>query len=136
MGEPLRAQVDIPEINAEELSSLRVSIASPAAFRAAGMEFSPAIANVQITLQRHPDGRYFLRMTSDRTVNDPFIDLILEANWSSGRIVRDYTMLFDPPSMRGAPPAPPVAAQVPATPSAAAPAPSRAPAAAARAPQA
>jgi pilus assembly protein FimV len=129
LGEPLRAQVDIPEINAEELSSLKVAIASPAAFRAAGMEFSPAIANVQITLQRHPDGRYFLRMTSDRPVNDPFIDLILEANWSSGRIVRDYTMLFDPPSLRQSAPPAPVAAQVQAAPQASAPAPARAPAA-------
>ncbi|RZJ20957.1 MAG: fimbrial protein FimV, partial [Haliea sp.] len=33
-------------------------------------------------------------------VNEPFVDLILEANWSSGRIVRDYTMLFDPPNLR------------------------------------
>src|SRR6185369_12171191 len=70
-----------------------------------------AMANIQITLQRRPDGRYFLRLSSQRPVNDPFIDLILEANWSSGRIVRDYTMLFDPPNLRQS--APPVAAEVP-----------------------
>ena len=72
-------------------------VASPEAFRAAGLDYNPALTDVQITLQRRADGRYFLRLTSDRAVNDPFVDLILEATWASGRIVRDYTMLFDPP---------------------------------------
>ncbi|HWP11709.1 MAG TPA: FimV/HubP family polar landmark protein, partial [Ramlibacter sp.] len=111
LGEPLRADIEIPEINAEELSSLRATVASPDAFRAAGFDYNPAIANMQITLQRRPDGRHFLHLTSSRPVNDPFIDLILEANWSSGRIVRDYTLLFDPPNLRQS--APPVAAVVP-----------------------
>ena len=111
LGEPLRADIDIPEINAEEAASLRVAPATPEAFRAAGLEFSPTIANLQVTLQRRTDGRYFLRLTSDRPVNDPFVDLILETSWSSGRIVRDYTLLFDPPNLRQ-PAQPPVAAQV------------------------
>ena len=37
LGEPLRVDIDIPEINAEEASSLRVNVASPQAFRAAGL---------------------------------------------------------------------------------------------------
>lgn len=112
LGEPLRADIDIPDINADEVASLRATVASPEAFRAAGLEYSPAIANLLITLQRRNDGRYFLRLTSDRPVNDPFIDLILEANWASGRIVRDYTMLFDPPNLRQPGTQQPLAAQV------------------------
>lgn len=100
LGEPLRAEIDLPEINAEEVSSLRAAIASPAAYRAAGLELNPALGNAEISLQKRPDGRYFLRLTSNRAINEPFVDLILEANWSSGRIVRDYTMLFDPPTLR------------------------------------
>ena len=111
LGEPLRADIEIPEISAEELSSLRATIASPDAFRAAGFEYNSALSGITITLQRRPDGRHFLHLTSQRAVNDPFIDLILEANWSSGRMVRDYTMLLDPPNLRQSAP-PPVAAQV------------------------
>jgi pilus assembly protein FimV len=110
LGEPLRADVDIPEITAEEVASLRAAIASPEAFRAAGFEYNAAMANIQITLQRRPDGHYFLHLSSQRPVNEPFIDLILEASWSSGRIIRDYTMLFDPPNLRQS--APPVAAEI------------------------
>ena len=111
LGEPLRADIEVPEATAEELASLRAAIASPEAFRAAGFDYNPAMANIQITLLRRPDGRNFLRLSSPRPVNDPFIDLILEANWASGRMVRDYTMLFDPPNLRQSAPA--VAAEVP-----------------------
>ncbi|WP_369406357.1 FimV/HubP family polar landmark protein [Curvibacter delicatus] len=100
LGEPLRAEIDIPDINAEEAASLKASVASPEAFRAAGMDYNASMSGLQITLQKRPDGRSFLRVSSDRTINDPYIDLILEASWSSGRIVRDYTMLFDPPNLR------------------------------------
>jgi len=119
LGEPLRAEIDIPDINPDEAASLRAGVASPDAFKAAGLEYNPAMTGLQVSLQRRADGRQYLRLSSDRVVNDPFVDLILEANWASGRIVRDYTMLFDPPNLRQATPAP-IAPQVSA---AAAPAP-------------
>ena len=110
LGEPLRAEIDIPEINAAEADSLRATLASPDAYRASGLEYHPALNGVRMSLQKRPDGRSYLRVTSDRPVNDPFLDLVLEANWASGRTVRDYTLLLDPPSQRPAAAAPSVAA--------------------------
>ncbi|MCU0761473.1 MAG: fimbrial protein FimV [Hydrogenophaga sp.] len=107
LGEPLRAQIDIPEINAEEAASLTVGLASGEAFSAAGMDFNPALSGLQITLQRRADGRAFLQLSSFRPVTEPFVDLIVEANWASGRLVRDYTLLFDPPRQRAAAPVAP-----------------------------
>lgn len=121
LGEPLRAEIDVPEITAEEAASLKAGVAQPDAFTAAGLEYSAALTSLQATLQRRPDGRAYLRLTSDRTVNDPFIDLILEATWASGRIVRDYTLLLDPPSLKKAAPANTLA-QTPAAVTASAPA--------------
>jgi pilus assembly protein FimV len=106
LGEPLRAEIDIPEINAEEAASLRVNVAAPDAFRAAGLEYNAALTAVQVSLQRRGNGRPYLLVTSPRSVNEPFVDLIIEANWASGRIVRDYTMLFDPSNLRAQPAAP------------------------------
>ena len=100
LGEALRAEIDITEINASEAATLQATIASPEAFRAAGVEFFPVLNGVQINMQRRADGRSFLRLTGSRPVTEPFVDLILEASWSSGRVARDYTMLFDPPGLR------------------------------------
>ena len=103
LGEALRAEIDVPEISTEEAASLRVGVAAPAAFKAAGLEYTAAVVGVQINLQKRADGRSYLSLTSVRPVTEPFVDLILEASWSSGRVVRDYTMLFDPPNLRQAP---------------------------------
>ena len=100
LGEPLRAEIEVPDINAEEAASLKTAIASPEAFRAAGLDYNPAMSGLRVTLQRRPDGRAYIRLSSDKPVNEPFVDMILEASWSSGRIVRDFTMLFDPPNLR------------------------------------
>lgn len=109
LGEPLRAEIEVPNITTEEAASLKANVASPAAFSAAGLEYNPAMAGLQATLARRADGRSFIRLSSDRAINDPFVDMILEASWSSGRIVRDYTMLFDPPSLKQSPVAPTLA---------------------------
>jgi pilus assembly protein FimV len=98
LGEPLRAEIEILDITEEEARSLRPRLAQPDAYRANGMEYSPTLNGLQVSLQRRPDGRHVLRLSNPRAVNEPYVDLILEATWSSGRIVRDYTLLFDPPA--------------------------------------
>ena len=103
LGEPLRAEIDVPDINADEAASLKASVASPDAFKAAGLEYNTVLNSLQISLQKRPDGRSYLRLSSERPMTEPFVDLILEANWAAGRLVRDYTMLFDPPNLRVAP---------------------------------
>ncbi|MBH1958304.1 MAG: fimbrial protein FimV [Burkholderiales bacterium] len=100
LGESLRAEIDISDLSAEEASSLRIGIAGVEVFKAAGLEYSAAAAGLDVKLQRRADGRSYLRLSSNRAITEPFVDLVLEAKWASGRVTRDYTMLFDPPSLR------------------------------------
>ncbi|MBT9510724.1 MAG: hypothetical protein IV104_00060 [Acidovorax sp.] len=128
LGEPLRAEIDLPQITPAEADTLRATAAGPEVFRAQGMEYTQTMNNLQIQLQRRPDGTAVLRLSSDRPVNEPFLDLVLDANWGSGRIVRSYTMLFDPPTLRRPAPA------VTASPQISTPSTAQAPAPAVRAP--
>lgn len=100
LGEPLVAGIDVPDINDEERASLIASLASPDAFRIAGMEYNPALASTQITLLRRDNGSNYLLLKSDKVVTDPFVNLVINANWSTGRIVRNYTLLLDPPAAK------------------------------------
>lgn len=103
LGEPLSAEVDISDISAEEAASLKVQLASPASFKSAGLDYSPVLTGLRMVLQKRADGRSYLRLSSDRLVQEPFVDLILDVGWQSGRLVRNYTLLFDPPNVRPAP---------------------------------
>ena len=103
LGEPLRAEIDLPQITPAEAESLRAITAAPETFRAQGLEYSSTANKVRMQLHRHPDGRTVLRLTSDTPVQDPFVDFVVDARWSKGHITRSYTMLFDPPTARRAP---------------------------------
>ena len=128
LGEPLRAEIEVPEITDLEADTLVLQPASAAAFRAAGVEYSPVMAGLQLSLARRADGRSVVRVSGNRPVNDPFLEMLLEANWNGGRISRNYTVLLDPPSNRATAAAPQIAPQI-----AAAPQPAAAPPVAARA---
>ncbi|WP_144729278.1 FimV/HubP family polar landmark protein [Extensimonas perlucida] len=112
LGEPLRAEIEVPQITTEEANSLQTRPASAEVFRAQGVEFSPLMNGVQIVLKRRPDGSAFLQVTSSRSVNEPFLDLVLDTSWNAGRLVRSYTILLDPPASHRAPPEVTAAAQL------------------------
>lgn len=106
LGETLSAEIDIAAITPEEAGTLRVRVAPPEAYRATGVEYNPVLTNTQVQLARRSDGRPYLRIASDRAVQEPFVDVILEISWAGGRLVREYTLLFDPPTLaRPTPPA-------------------------------
>ncbi|MBC7957374.1 MAG: LysM peptidoglycan-binding domain-containing protein, partial [Cytophagales bacterium] len=114
LGETLRAEIDITSITPEEASNLNIRVAPPESYRAAGVDYNAVLTNTQVVLQRRADGRSYLSVTSDRAVQEPFVDVILEINWSTGRLVREYTLLFDPPVTRtAATPVPPAATTSP-----------------------
>lgn len=97
LGEPLRAEIDVSNISSEEINSFSIRVAPPDAFTAAGLEYHAVLKSTLATLQRRPNGRAYIRLSSSVPINDPYVDMILEANSSSGRVARDYPMLFDPP---------------------------------------
>lgn len=112
LGEPLRAEIAISQATPAELNSLAVQIASPEIFRAQGMDYSNAARSIQVQLHRNADGTASLRLTSSTPLQDPFIDLVLQTQWSAGQMARSYTVLLDPPGTQRAAPAPTQAPQV------------------------
>lgn len=111
LGQPLNAEIEIVSLQAGEEEGLVARLGSPEAFRQAGIEYNPALSGLLFAIERR-GGRPVLRLTSTQPVNEPFIDLLVELQWNTGRLVREYTFLLDPLEYKG--PAP--IAAVPATP--------------------
>jgi pilus assembly protein FimV len=111
LGQPLRAELEVTSVGRDELPTLQVRMAPLAAFRAANLDFNPALTSLRFTLDKRPDGGYFVRISSAQPVNEPYLDMMVELTWATGRVIREYTVLLDPPSLRAeAPVVPPVAA--------------------------
>ncbi len=97
LGQTLRAEIEFENLNAAEAENLRANLASADQYRAAGIQFNPALANARVVLQRISNRRASLLVTTDRVVQEPFVELLLELNWRDGRLTRTFTLLLDPP---------------------------------------
>jgi pilus assembly protein FimV len=95
MGEPLRAEVEVTQFTPDELRGLQAQLATPSSFRQAGMEYNAALNDVVARVENRSDGRPFIVLNGRTPVQDSFIDLILEAQWSTGRAVKNYALLLN-----------------------------------------
>ena len=101
LGQPLRAEVEVTSVSPDEAESLKARIASPEAFSRVGLQYKEALAGVRMDVENR-GGRYFIKVTSSRPINDPFVDLVVELSWASGTFSREYTFLLDPPTQQNA----------------------------------
>jgi pilus assembly protein FimV len=95
MGEPLRAEVEITQFTPDELRGLQAQIAAPNSFKQAGMEYNPALNGLVARVENRSDGRPVIVLDGRSPVQDSFIDLILEAKSSTGRVVKNYALLLN-----------------------------------------
>ena len=116
LNQPLDAEVELLSATPEELQELKVEVGSAQAFASAGIERTLFLNKLQFDVTTRADGRAVVKITSRDVVREPFLDFLLELSWSKGRLLREYTVLVDPPVTM---PAPAPATQVPSARSAA-----------------
>src|SRR5471030_1670321 len=104
LGQPLRAEIELTAVSADEAGALVAKLAPADAFRAANIDFNPTLLSLHFDVEQR-SGRQFIRITSGQPVNEPFVDMLLELNSTGGRLVREYTFLLDPAEMRSTQPA-------------------------------
>lgn len=97
LGQPLNAEIDLLSTSEDELSSLSARIAPVEVFAEQGVERASTMAAIAVELGRRPDGAPIIRLKTAQPVNDPFLDMLIQVEWASGRLMREYTALLDPP---------------------------------------
>ena len=98
LGQGLRAEVDVSTAADAEADSLTAEIASGQAYAAGNLDFSPALKDLKIFLQRRASGNMVIRIVGDRPVNEPVLQVLLDVRWSTGKMVRSFTLFIDPPA--------------------------------------
>lgn len=98
LGQPLRAEVEISATR-EELAGMKAQMASSSTFKQANVDYVKSLAGIKFSIDKNPDGQPRIKLKSDKPINEPFIDLLLELNWPNGHLMREYTFLLDPPEL-------------------------------------
>lgn len=102
LGEPLKVDVELLSVTPEELSTLTAAIASEEAYNVQGITRLGIHNNIKVDLAKSDAGAPILRIRSSMPINDPYLDMLIQVDWASGRLLREYTVLLDPPEYKPA----------------------------------
>lgn len=109
LGQTLSANIELRgagDLNAEEVV---VSLASPQDFERLGVDRSQLVTGLRFSSDIGKNGRGVIRVTSLRPIQEPYVNFVLQVVWPQGRLVREFTLLLDPPSYVATPVMPPAA---------------------------
>ncbi len=97
LNQPLSADIELLSTSHEELARLTVALASRDTFQHLGVDRPAFLSSVTFRVIEDGAGHATLRVRSSETFTEPFVDLVVDLGWPGGKLVRDYTLLLDPP---------------------------------------
>lgn len=103
LNQPLEAEIALLALRPDEVDSVAVKLASNAAFEQSGVERISLHSELRFKLQQTATGNYYIRAYTQTPIREPFLNFLVEVDWSAGRLVREYTVLLDPPTLMAAP---------------------------------
>jgi pilus assembly protein FimV len=98
MGHVFEGSIDLTDVTADELPNIKVRLAPPEAFRKAGVELTGPVRRLRFKPYVQANGRPAIRVTSTESIREPYLNFLVEVEWSQGRTVKELTVLLDPPT--------------------------------------
>jgi len=97
LNEPMNAEIDLIAATPDELTALRASLAGRDAFTRYGIDRPPFLSTLTFKVGKGKDGRDALLVRSTDAIPEPFVTFLVDVNWARGHLMREYTVLLDPP---------------------------------------
>jgi pilus assembly protein FimV len=97
LNQPLRAQIKLLSVSLDELNNMQVSLASQATFERVGIERPFVLTQLHFQPKQTPDRGSIIEVTTKQPIREPFLDFLVEVEWPNGRLLREYTVLLNPP---------------------------------------
>ncbi len=96
LNQPLKAEISLQSVTKKDLDSLLVGLASKKMYSRANIERSDYLSDFKFNIIQK-NGKNYVSVTTHKPFREPFASFLVEASWGSGRLLREYTMLLDPP---------------------------------------
>ena len=103
LNQPLDAEIELLQVRDLSSSEIRSVLASPDDFGKAGIDRSFFLTDLTFTPVIRQDGKAVIRVSSTRPVTEPYLNFLMDVRWPSGRVLREFTLLLDPPLYQTAP---------------------------------
>lgn len=97
LNQPLRAEIKLLSVSPSELDDVRVSLASKETFERIGIHRPFVLSKLQFESRQASGGHASLEVTTSEPMCEPFLNFLVEVEWPRGRLLREYTVLLDPP---------------------------------------
>lgn len=97
LNQKLNASIELLDLQEAEIPNININLASDAVYQRMGIEINPLLQNLEFSLQKNDKGFTYIQVSSREPITEPFLNFLLELNWSSGRLLREFTVLLDPP---------------------------------------
>jgi pilus assembly protein FimV len=97
LNQNFKGEIQLLSVPRGELDTMRVKLASQEAFAKVGSEYLHVLSKLKFKPVRRRDGSAVILVTSNDVIREPFLDFLVEVHWPNGRLIREYTVLLDPP---------------------------------------
>jgi pilus assembly protein FimV len=97
LNEPLDAEISLRQSQGVNPNDVFVNVAPEAAYQRVGLERNQFLSKLRFEVVTAPDGGLAINVTSREPLREPYLNFLLELTWPSGRLMREYAVLVDPP---------------------------------------
>ncbi len=98
LNQPLDAEIELLEVRDLASNEMLPGLAGRDDFIRAGVERAFFLTDLKFKTVQRANGSAYVKVTSDSPVREPFLNFLMEVQWPSGRLLREYTLLLDPPA--------------------------------------
>ena len=99
LNQPLEAEIPVTVNSAAERESLSVMLANADDYVRVGLDATRLTVPIEFAVAKDSRGETIIRVTTKEAIREPFLQLLLQVNWNSGKLLREYSVLIDPPVM-------------------------------------
>ncbi|MEJ1489299.1 MAG: FimV/HubP family polar landmark protein [Candidatus Sedimenticola sp. (ex Thyasira tokunagai)] len=106
LNQHFSGDINLLSVTADEIPDIKVRLASQDAFQRAGVDRPFLLTKLRFKPVAMDDGSFAVKVSSLEPIREPFLNFLIEVNWPKGKLVREYTVLLDPPVTLDRKPAP------------------------------
>lgn len=99
LNQPLEAEIGLFAVGSTSQHDIKVKLAPYEAYERAGVEYPSILRELKFSVEQRKNGELYIKVRSSTAIKEPFLDILMEIDWPSGHLLREYTVLLDLPVM-------------------------------------